>query len=419
MNLMSRQRRTFGALAALLGAGLIGLAGFAGPARAQATMPDPSNWQAVIDAAEGETVYFDAWGGSRNINDYIQWVAGEVKSRYGITLEHVKLDDTANAVATVVAEKTAGKDEDGAVDLIWINGENFVAMQEQGLLSDGFATKLPNWKYVDTANPSVTTDFTRPTKGQESPWGGAKFVFFSDPARTGPVTDMPKDADELLAFAKAHPGQVSYPAPPDFIGSSFLKQILLEKAADPAVLQKPVVDADFETVTKPLWDYLDQLQPVSWRKGRDHPQNYPAMKQLLADGELGIIFAFNPSEASSAIAAGELPDTVRSFVFPKGTLGNTHFVAIPYNSGSKAASMVIANFLISPEAQLRKEDPKYWGDPTVLDVAALPSDDQRAFAEIDRGVATLPQSKLGPVLPEPDASWMTRIEDEWKTRYGS
>ena len=377
-----------------------------------------AGWQAVLDDAKGGTVYFNAWGGSQNINDYIAWVGDAVKQRYGVTLNHVKLDDTATAVASVVAEKAAGKDADGSVDLVWINGENFVSMQEQGLLAKGFATDLPNWKYVDTANPSVTVDFTVPTRGQESPWGGAKLVFFSDTARSGPVEAMPKSAEELLTWAKAHPGRFSYPAPPDFIGSSFLKQVLIEKAADPSVLQQPVDEARFETVTKPLWDWLDAIQPVLWLSGRDHPQNYPAMKQLLADGELEIIFAFNPAEASSAIAAGELPDTVRSFTFPGGTLGNTHFVAIPYNSSAKAAAKVVANFLLSPEAQLRKEDPRYWGDPTVLAMDKLPEDDRDAFAEIDRGIATLPPSQLGPVLAEPHASWMTRIEAEWKRRYG-
>ena len=93
------------------------------------------------------------------------------------------------------------------------------------------------------------------------------------------------------------------------------------------------------------------------------------MKQLLADGEVDIIFAFNPSEASSAIAAGELPDTVRSFTFPGGTLANTHFVAIPYNAAAKAGALVLADFLLSPEAQARKQDPKVWGDPTVLAMA--------------------------------------------------
>jgi len=386
---------------------------------ASAAEPDPSDWPAVLDAAEGQSVYFNAWGGSQNINDYIRWVADEVKDRFGVTLNHVKLDDTANAVAAVVAEKTAGKDDGGSVDLIWINGENFVSMQEKGLLAKGFATQLPNWRYVDTANPSVTTDSTVPTKGQESPWGGAKMVFFVDTARSGHVADMPKDTDALLKWAKANPGQFSYPAPPDFIGSSFLKQVLIEQTDDPSVLEKPVDEATFAAVTAPLWAWLDALRPALWRGGRDYPQNYPAMKQLLADGELGIIFAFNPAEASAAIAAGELPDTVRSFVFPGGTLGNTHFVAIPYNSGSKAAAMVVADFLLSPEAQLRKEDPTYWGDPTVLAMDRLPEADRAAFETVDRGVATLAPADLGPVLREPDASWMTRIETEWKTRYGS
>ena len=108
------------------------------------------NWDAVKSAAKGQTVYFNAWGGSQNINAYINWAGTVLQERYGVTVEHVKLDDTANAVATVVAEKTAGKDENGRIDLIWINGENFAAMKKKGLLfSPGWADQLPNWKSVD------------------------------------------------------------------------------------------------------------------------------------------------------------------------------------------------------------------------------------------------------------------------------
>jgi putative thiamine transport system substrate-binding protein len=378
------------------------------------------DWPATLAEARGQTVYLNAWGGSEAINRYLEWAAGRVEAEYGVALEHVKLEDTATAVATVAAEKAAGKTTDGAVDLIWINGENFAAMKGQGLLAPGFALDLPNWAYVDTVNkPTVSVDFTLPTEGQESPWGMAKLVFFADTARTGPVDAMPTSAAELLTWAKAHPGKFSYPAPPDFIGSTFLKQVLSETVADPAVLQKPVEEADFAAVTAPLFAYLDQLTPVMWRQGRAFPPNYPAMKQLLADGELGIVFAFNPAEASSAIAAGELPDTVRSFTFARGTLGNTHFVAIPFNSSAKAGAKVVANFLLSPEAQARKEDPKFWGDPTVLAMDKLAPEDRAAFAAIDRGVATLAPEALGPVLPEPHPSWMVRIEAEWLQRYGS
>ena len=382
--------------------------------------PNPANWDAVKQAARGQTVYFNAWGGSQNINDYISWAGKELKARYGVNVEHVKLDDTANAVATVVAEKTSGRDENGKIDLIWINGENFASMKKQGLLfSPGWADQLPNWRYVDVENkPTITVDFTIPTDGMESPWGGAKMVFFHDTARekSGPLPDSVAD---LVVWAAANKGRFSYPAPPDFIGSSFLKQALTEVVADRSKLLKPVVVEEFETVTQPLFAMLDKLHPNMWRSGRAYPKNYPAMSQLLADGELDIIFAFNPAEASSAIAQNRLPDTVRSFTFSGGTLGNTHFVAIPYNSASKEGALVLANFLISPEAQARKQDPTIWGDPTVLNVAKMNAEDKARFDALDLGIATLKPDELGPMLPEPHPSWMVEIEKEWTRRYGA
>ena len=382
--------------------------------------PDPAKWNEVLADAKGETVYWNAWGGAENINAYIEWAGSEIEKRYGVKLVHVKLDDTAKAVGTVVAEKAAGKTEGGTVDLIWINGENFASMKSQGLLmSPGWAEKLPNWQYVDIDNkPTIRTDFTIPVEGQESPWGMAKLVFFHDSAKTQ-AASMPRSSADLLVWAKAHPGRFTYPQPPDFIGSSFLKQVLSETISDRALLLKPVDEASFEEVTKPLFAYLDELNPVLWRSGKAFAQNYPAMKQLLADSEVDIIFAFNPSEASSAIAAGELPDTVRSFTFPGGTLGNTHFVGIPFNANAKSGALVLANFLISPDAQARKQDPKVWGDPTVLAIDKLPAEAQQAFASLDLGIATLKPDELGPALDEPHPSWMDRIEMEWKRRYGA
>ena len=381
--------------------------------------PDPAKWDTVVEQARGQTVYFNAWGGSENINAYIEWAGSRIMENYGVELVHVKLDDTANAVAKVVAEKAAGRNDAGTVDLIWINGENFASMKRQDLLlGGGWAQKLPNWQYVDIENkPTILTDFTIPTDGQESPWGMAKLVFFYDGARTDAGT-LPQSADGLLEWAKANPGRFSYPQPPDFIGSSFLKQVLSEKVVDRSVLLKPVVEEEFDAVTKPLFDYLDQLHPVMWRSGGAYPQNYPAMRQLLADSELDIIFAFNPAEASSAIANGELPDTVRSFTFPGGTLSNTHFVAIPYNAAAKAGALVLANFLISPEAQAHKQDPQVWGDPTVLNVGKLDTEDKAKFDALDLGIATLAPEELGPALDEPHPTWMDRLETEWKRLYG-
>lgn len=378
---------------------------------------DPSDWKAIEEAARGQTVYFNAWGGAQNINDYIRWAGDLVEERHGVSVVHVKLDNTGNAVAAVVAAKAAGVDEGGEIDLIWINGENFVSMKQQGLLlSPGWADKLPNWKYADWRNkPTILTDFTEPVEGLESPWGMAKMVFFHDTARG---LEMPDSFAELVDWTITNPGRFTYPAPPDFIGSSFLKQALSEIVDDPEVLQEPVVEAEFDSVTAPLFEALDRMHPNLWRSGRTFPRNKEALRQLLADNEIDIAFAFSPAEASNAIANNELPDTVRSFVFSGGTLGNSHFVAIPYNAAAKEGALVFANFLLSPEAQLRKQDPQVWGDPTVLDIASLPAEYQEGFDALDLGVATLKPSELGPTLNEPHASWMERLEVEWTRRYG-
>ena len=141
----------------------------------------------------------------------LAWAGEELQRRFGVELVHVKLTDTGEAVARVVAEKAAGRTEGGTVDLIWINGENFAAMKEQGLLFGPFTQLLPSFALVDTeGQPTTLVDFTIPTDGLESPWGMAKFVLFHDTAR---VPEPPTSLDALLAWAEAHPGPVHLPGP--------------------------------------------------------------------------------------------------------------------------------------------------------------------------------------------------------------
>lgn len=384
---------------------------------AQAQSAKDPSWDDVTAAAKGQTVYFHAWGGEPRINVYIDWAAGEVEDRYGVTVKHVKVTDTAGTVTQIVAEKTAGRTTGGTVDLVWINGENFNTLKSQGLLAEpGWAQTLPNWAYVDVeGKPTVLSDFTVPTDGQESPWGMAKLVFMYDSAR---LPEPPRSLDALATYAADHPGRVTYPQPPNFYGSTFLKQVLISKIDDQSKLEQPVDPDRFDQDVAPLFAFLDKIHPSLWRKAEAFPANAAAMRQLMADGELDIAFTFNPGDASSAIANGELPDTVRSFVLDGGTIGNTHFVAIPFNSSVKEGAKVLANFLLSPEAQARKQDPAVWGDPTVLKISSLPEADRARFEAIDLGIATLGPDDLGPTLPEPHPSWVAAIEKAWAARYG-
>lgn len=396
-------RREFGRLAATGAAlALIGR-------RAQA-----ADWQATLEAARGQSIWFHAWGGDPKINDFIAWVGQLAQERHGVTLNHVKLAATSDAAARVRAEKAAGTETGGAVDLIWINGENFATMKAEGLLHGPFAEGLPNFVLVDTrGQPATVTDFTLPTEGYESPWAMARLVFEYDSAR---LATPPATLADLADWAAANPGRFTYPQPPDYLGLTFLKQALYALMADPGLLQAEA-GAGYEAAVAPLWPFLDALHPNLWRQGRAFPANEPALGQLLADGELDIAFAFNPGRASAEILAGNLAPSIRTFVLEGGTIGNASFLAIPFNA-QVAGAKVIANLILSPEVQARAQDPSVLGFQTVLNPAALATEDAARFASLDLGPATLPPEALGPSLLEPHGSWMTRLAQDWTRRYG-
>jgi len=369
----------------------------------------------LAQEAKGQTVHFNAWGGSPNINSYIGWVAEQVKARYDINLEHVKLTDTAEAVSRILAEKVAGKTAGGSVDLIWVNGENFATLSREGLLrTDEWAFALPAFKLTDPeALPGLVTDFALPTEGRESAWGRAQLVFGYDSAY---LASPPRSAAALKDWIKNNPGRFSYPRPPDFTGSSFLKQILLETTDDISRFQSPP-SGDVDTHLAPLFDWLEEVTPHLWRSGRTYPANYTEMVRLLGDGEITIAFAFNPAEFSNAISQQILPDTVRSYIHEDGTLANIHFVAIPFNATSSEGAMLVADFLLSFEAQLRKANPDIWGDPTVLSFAKLSEQQKQAFDALPRGIASLSEAELSPALAEPHPDWMTLIEEKWQAKF--
>lgn len=372
-----------------------------------------SDWAAVVSAAKGQTVYFNAWAGADTINAYIAWAGAEVEKRYGVKVEHVKITDTGEVVKRVRDEVAAGK-LDGSVDLVWINGENFRAMKQEKLLFGPFAESLPNFALVDVeGKPTTRQDFSESVDGLESPWGMAQFTFFADGAK---VAKPPRSMVELAAFAKANPGRVTYTAPPDFYGTTFLKQALFEQTPDQSKLYAAADEGTADMLTTDLFaGFLDEFHKGLWRGGKQFPKTQAEVTQMVADGELLIGLTFNPNEPANLVAAGTLPATTIAWQHEKGTIGNTHFVAIPVNAKAQAGAQVFANFLLSPEAQARKNDLKTWGDPTVLSISKLSSDDAKMFmADAVPGSVSLP----GPAVLEPHASWVGALEKAWLERYG-
>lgn len=363
--------------------------------------------------ASGTTVDLSLYGGDDAINAYVDdYVTPELKERYGITLERTPLSDTADAVNKLLNEKQAGKEE-GTIDLVWINGENFATGAEADIWFGSWAEKLPNAKYVDWESPSINRDFGYPVEGREAPWGKAQFVMIYDSEK---VEDPPKSLDELGDWTEENPGHFTYPAPPDFTGNAFIEQVLYGVTGQVEPFQKPFDENVFDQKSPEVYDFLNELESNLWREGETYPQSQAKLEELYQNGEVYISMSYNPQLAQRQVNRGLYPESTRTYLLDGGTLNNTHYLAIPFNGPNKAGAQVVANFLQSPEAQVEKQDPNGWGDLTTLDVDRLPKNTQRELAEPE-GRATLSTRELQENrVPEARSEWLLELEDGWQEK---
>lgn len=371
------------------------------------------DWDAIVAAADGATVNWFMWGGSDVINTHVDRHVGEPLLRdYNITLNRVPIENTADAVNRVLNERAAGRDSDGGIDLIWINGENFRTLKQADLLYGPFVELLPNSARVDWDDPSVAFDFGEAVDGLESPWASFQFVMEYNTATVGDAP--PTNYDDLAAWILENPGRFTYPAPPNHVGSAFVRQLFYWVAGSPEPFLGPFDQALYDEVAPQVWAYLNEIKPALWRSGQTYPE-LAIMADLLANSEIDFAMEYDAARASNYINQGLYPDTIRTFVFETGTVANVSYVAIPYNAANPAAAMVLANFLLSPEYQIAMTDPLELGWMVAIDPQRLDAADLAALEAVPLGVATLDLVTLrGAALPELRAEWVTIMDADWE-----
>lgn len=368
-----------------------------------------AEWDEIVEAARGTTVTFYGWGGDENRNNWLNTtVADYVKEHYDIALEVVGMDIN-DILSKLSGEKQAGS-ETGSIDMIWINGENFYSAKDNGLLYGPFTEQLPNMEaYIDLEDPETLNDFCMPIEGYEAPYAKAQMVFFNDSAVT---PEAPASAEELLEFCKKYPGKVTYPALPDFTGSAFVRNIIYELCGWE---QFQDMEADYDTVKaaiEPALDYLRELNPYLWNEGKTFPESSTTVDAMFVDGELVMNMSYGPFSVATGIAEGTYTDTTRTFVFDNGTIGNTNYMAIAFNSPNKAGAMVVINAILSAELQLTQYE--QLRELPVVSADKLSAEEQAAFDAVDLGEGVLSQTELlEHRLPEMPASLVPVIEEIW------
>jgi len=401
---------------ALLVGAILVLAGCAaGAATHRSTTPaslDVGDWSAVLAEANGQTVNWYMYGGDDVLNTFVTGYVADRLADAGVTLNQVKITDTADAVNKVIGEKQAGRTEGGSVDMIWINGVNFATGQQAKLWSCGWDRALPNSRFVDFANHAVANDFGVPVDGCEAVWQQANSALVYDSSALG--TSDVASVTSLLAWAKAHPGRFTYPALPDFTGSMAVRTILYDTIGGPSRLAGAFDQTAYAPAATRLWTRLNAIEPTLWRGGRTYPQSQSAVEKLYADGETSAFFTYGPGSIGPNVDKHLFPATTREAVLSVGNIANESFVAIPANAAHRAGASVLANILQDPQTQLAlyRAESIYPG----IDLAKTDAATQRQFAGVPLSPSVLPLADLtAHAVPELASGYVARIEKDWKT----
>ena len=367
-----------------------------------------ASWEQIEDGAQGKTVNMMMWAGDPKINAYMKnYVAPAVKEAYNIDLE-ISSGQGNTIVQLLMTEMQAGKD--GNVDMMWINGETFYQLRQIDGLYGPFVDRLPNSKYVDLDNPFIGTDFQKPINGMEAPWGNVQMTLIYDSEK---VDQLPQTREELLAFAKANPNKFTFDN--HFTGLTFMKGLLIDIAGGEKALAGDFDEKKYQKYSQELWAYLRKLEPYLWKNGETFPEDVAQMHQLFASGELLMTMSNNDAEVDNKINEGLFPESARSYVPEFGTIQNSHYLGIAKNAVDKAAAMAVINFMISPEAQLKKQNPEVWGDGTVLNLDQLPEGFKEKFQNIPaRKYAPKRSAIQENALQELAPEYMIRLAEDFR-----
>ena len=159
-------------------------------------------------------------------------------------------------------------------------------------------------------------------------------------------------------------------------------------------------------------EYLQALNPYLWNEGKTFPDSSTTVDAMFADGELVMSMSYGPFSVATGIADGIYTDTTRTFVFDKGTIGNTNYMGIAFDAPNKAGAMVVINAILSADLQLTQY--AQLRELPVVDQAKLSEEEAAAFDAVDLGEGVLTQAELlEHRLPEMPADLVPILEEIW------
>ena len=266
----------------------------------------------------------------------------------GITINLVDAGDNAGLQAIAQRALAALKtNTDPQADFF----EGFDARQpvgalDQGLWVDFAKENLSNYSKI---NPLA---FKIDNLTQNLPYRGSQVLLAYDTTKLDP-SKAPKTWPDLVAWIKANPGQFIYNRPDKGgSGGNFVRRaVYAANGNDPTMFAVDnYTQAMGDEVLGKAWELLLDLAPSLMDQGAYTSGNTQSI-QLLSQSAVTMIPAWS-DQALSAIGQGVLPDTTGLLQLSDlGFPGNFAHITVPANAANKAATLKLADFILSQEVQ--------------------------------------------------------------------
>lgn len=386
------------------------------------------SWEEVKAKAKKEgTVNLYYWGGSDLINLWVDQTATPALAKEGITLNPVRITATKDTVDVIIAELAAGRgEEEGSVDLLWVNGENFFSLKQQNALWGAFANRLPNsvnfeWDETDPRSLLNLRDFGVETGFQEMPWSGEQYVCSINRAKVA-ADQTPSTFAQMKEYLTAHPGKFAYIKPPHYLGNTFVQSVLYAHNPDGTgakPFQKSFEElggAELARLMKPGFEYLKSIEPLLYgaQSGEPrYPENDGELDNLFLNTEVNFNCKFGIYGTHTGLITGTYPEQAEEFIFPAGQMiKNKNYLAVPLNSPNPAAALVAVNYFSSVQSHADKL--KIAAMPVGLDTWRLNAEDAQIINEAAPKLYGVTQADLDAnIAPDTNASLVDVIEATW------
>lgn len=400
------------------------------------SLPSPYTdytWTDVKSAAYGRTVKIWMYGPGAASSWFNDWLAAKLSAEYAISLNMTYLSSTTAAVNQIAAEFAAGDTESGgAIDMVWINGDNFYNAKTAGYLWGPWATKVPSEENFDWTAAELAYDFGTSTEGRSMPFFSAQIILIYNTQFISNA-QLPASMDELVTACtdSAHPlyRKFAYPDPTaDYVGSAFIRMFLLEFGGGYLNFEGDYNLGTYEANKAPALAKLSTLQSGLFQNGGSSPYfctSWTDCSAKFASGDIYMTLAYSATYAGTQMAAGVYPSSTSSYVPDSGSLSNVNFFAIPGNSDEKLAASVVGNYIGSIGAQFnRRASANRWIQAYSETCDAIADEDrggwESAFEYLDDYVNynTTPATaylRSPYALPEINSQYKTQFNADWDT----